>query len=248
MKLKDKVALITGGSEGIGFGIARAFVDAGAQTILFGRSQTKIDQAIDRLGPLACGFTGDATNLDSLDALYADISARFGHLDIVVANAGMAVGSPFLETTENSFDEHFSLNVKGVYFALQKAVPLLRRPASLIITGSTSGKMGLVDVSVYAATKAAVRSLARNISVEHAEDNIRCNVLSPGFTQSPLLTDLMSTPEGKERIEAWIANKVPMKRIATVAELGAAALFLASEDSSFVTGIELHVDGGMAQI
>jgi|TARA_R110000824_G_scaffold45409_13_gene131357 NAD(P)-dependent dehydrogenase (short-subunit alcohol dehydrogenase family) len=247
-KLDGKTALITGGSEGIGLGIAKRYVDEGAKVIIFARNQDKIAAALAELGDAALGFAGDATNLNDLDSLYAFIENELGQLDIVVANAGMANGGPFLEMTEELFDAHMNLNVKGVYFTLQKAVPLMRRPASFIIIGSTSGSMGLNQTTVYGATKAAMRSLARNLTVELSADGIRCNVLSPGFTRTPLLEELMATPDGKKRFDDWIAQKVPMNRIADVAELAAGALFLGSEESSFVTGVELHVDGGMAQI
>lgn len=247
-KLDGKIALITGGSEGIGLGIAKRYVEEGAKIIIFARNQGNIDAALAELGDNALGFSGDATNLGDLDKLFAFIKAELGQLDIVVANAGMANGAPFLEMTEEQFDAHMNLNVKAVYFTLQKSVPLLRRPASLIIIGSTSGSMGLPNTSVYGATKAAMRSLARNITVELASDSIRCNVLSPGFTRTPLLEELMSTPDGKKRFEDWVEHKVPMNRIADVEELAAGALFLGSSESSFVTGVELHVDGGMAQI
>tara|TARA_R110002124_G_scaffold281902_1_gene456638 strand:- start:2419 stop:3174 length:756 start_codon:yes stop_codon:yes gene_type:complete len=247
-KLDGKTALITGGSEGIGLGIAKRYVEEGAKVIIFARNQDKIAAALAELGDPAIGFAGDATNLGDLDRLYAFIQSQLGQIDIVVANAGMANGAAFLEVTEDRFDAHMDLNVKGVFFTLQKAVPLLRRPASLIIIGSTSGSMGLPQTSVYGASKAAMRSLARNITVELSADGIRCNVLSPGFTQTPLLEELMATPDGKKRFEDWVEHKVPMNRIADVEELAAGALFLGSEESSFVTGVELHVDGGMAQI
>jgi len=247
-KLDGKTALITGGSEGIGLGIAKRYVDEGAKVIIFARNQDKIAAALAELGDAGLGFAGDATNLNDLDSLYAFIENELGQLDIVVANAGMANGGPFLEMTEELFDAHMNVRVCGVYFSLQKAVPLMRRPASFIIIGSTSGSMGLNQTTVYGATKAAMRSLARNLTVELSADGIRCNVLSPGFTRTPLLEELMATPDGKKRFDDWIAQKVPMNRIADVAELAAGALFLGSEESSFVTGVELHVDGGMAQI
>lgn len=247
-KLDGKTTLITGGSEGIGLGIAKRYVEEGAKVVIFARNQDKIDAALAELGNAALGLAGDATSLNDLDRLYAFIGKELGQIDIVVANAGMANGASFLEMTEERFDAHMNLNVKGVYFTLQKSVPLLRRPASMIIIGSTSGSMGLPNTSVYGATKAAMRSLARNITVELSGEGIRCNVLSPGFTQTPLLEELMSTPEGKQRFDDWIEFKVPMNRIADVEELAAGALFLGSEESSFVTGVELHVDGGMAQI
>ena len=175
--------------------------------MIFARRAEKIERALADLGPGAIGYSGDVTRLDELDRLFEFIGDRCQHLDIVVANAGMARGMPFVEMTEDVSDAHMNLNVKGVYFTLQKAVPLLRRPASLIIIGSTSGGMGLVNTSVYGATKAAMRPLARNITAELAADGIRCNLLSPGFTRTPLLTKAMSTPEGKARFDAWVEQK-----------------------------------------
>lgn len=247
-KLDGKIALVTGGTDGIGLGIAQGFINEGARVIICGRRQGQLDKSATSLGPNAKGIACDVSDMAQLDALYEQIKAGYGAIDVVVANAGMAVGAPFKDATEESFDAHFALNVKGSYFTLQKALPLLNTPASLIIIGSTSSSMGLHDVSVYAATKAAVRSFARNLSVELAPQGIRCNVLSPGFTKTPLLDVLMNEPEEKAKFDTWITQKVPMDRVASVEEQAKAAVFLASEDSSFTTGSELHVDGGMAQI
>jgi NAD(P)-dependent dehydrogenase (short-subunit alcohol dehydrogenase family) len=244
--LKDKVALITGGTSGIGLATAKLFVEEGAEVIITGRSQTALDQATREIGSGAMGVQGDVSRMDDLDRLYEEIAKRFGHLDIVFANAGVANLIPFADVTEAQLDAMFGINVKGVFFTVQKALPLLRDGASVILTSSIANFKGTPNFSVYSSTKAAVRSLARSMTTDLKHRKIRVNSISPG----PTVTG-MGAKMGAKRDDAFIQqllDRIPLGRYAQPEETARVALFLACSDSSFVTGVDLCVDGGMGQV
>jgi NAD(P)-dependent dehydrogenase (short-subunit alcohol dehydrogenase family) len=240
-KLQGKVAVITGGSTGIGLATAQLFVTEGAHVFITGRRQKELDQAVDAIGTNISGVRGDVTNLADLDRLYETVGMK-GRLDIVFANAGLAEFAPLGGITEEHFDTLFNTNVRGALFTVQKALPLLNDGGSIILTGSVAGVKGTPAFGVYGATKAAIRCFVRSWTVELKDRSIRSNVLSPGPIDTPLVGQ-----QPEETIER-IVSTIPMGRMGEPDEIAKAALFLASDDSSFVTGIELFVDGGRAQI
>lgn len=242
-RLEGKTAVITGGGSGIGFGAARRFVDEGATVYLFGRRKAALDAAVEKLGPAARAVQGSVTDPADLDRLYETVKAERGSLDIVFANAGTGSFAPLGEITPEQYAETFDVNVKGLIFTVQKALPLLSEGASIILTGSTTGEMGTPQFSVYSASKAAVRNLARTWALDLRGTGIRVNVLSPG----PTLTELAVEVVGEEEFRALGAG-TPLGRIGAPSETGAVAAFLASADSSFMTGAEVFVDGGLAQV
>jgi NAD(P)-dependent dehydrogenase (short-subunit alcohol dehydrogenase family) len=241
-KLSGKVAVITGGTEGIGFAAAKLFVNEGAYVFITGRRQEKLDEAVDAIGRNVFGIQGDVSKLADLDRLYQVVAKEQGRIDIILANAGGAESAPLGKITEEHFDKLFNLNVKGVLFTVQKSLSLLNDGASIIIVGSVSGSKGNPGFDVYAATKAAVRSFARTWTSDLKDRRIRSNVLSPG----PINTPLMRRQAAE--FTQQIVSSIPMGRVGEADEVAKAALFLASDDSSFITGIELFVDGGRAQI
>ena len=240
-KLQGKVAVITGGTTGIGLASAKLFVQEGAYVFITGRRQQELDEAVKAIGGNVRGVQGDVAKLSDLDRLY-EIIGKKGRLDIVFANAGIGEFSPLGSITEEFFDKLFNINVKGALFTVQKALPLLNDGASIILTGSVGSVKGTPAFWVYGATKAAIRNFVRAWTVELKDRRIRSNVLSPGPTVTALVD--RQPPEAIERI----ASSIPMGRMADPDEIAKAALFLASDDSSFVTGIELFVDGGRAQV
>jgi NAD(P)-dependent dehydrogenase (short-subunit alcohol dehydrogenase family) len=245
--LQDKVAVVTGGSTGIGLGIANAFVAEGAYVFITGRRQAVLDKAVAEIGANIRGVRADSSNLDDLDALFATVRAQKGSIDVLVANAGGGVNGALGSITEEGFDATFATNVKGVVFTVQKALPLLAERSSVILIGSTTSMTGMPGASVYAATKAAVRNFARSWIVDLKGRGIRVNVLSPGPTRTPGLLGI-PPPEHQEAFLDGMAATVPLGRIGDTREIGAAALFLASDAASFVNGIEFFVDGGQAQL
>ena len=240
-KLQGKVAVITGGTAGIGLAAAKLFVREGAYVFITGRRQKELDEAVKAIGRNVAGVQGDVARLADLDRLYEIVKAK-GRIDIVLANAGLAEFSPLEKITEEHFDKLFNLNVKGALFTVQKALPLLNDGASIILTGSVASVKGTPAFGVYGATKAAVRNFVRAWTVELKERGIRSNVLSPG----PIDTEQVTRQPAD--VIARIVSTIPMGRMGEPDEVAKAALFLASDDSSFVTGIELFVDGGRAQI
>jgi len=246
-KLEGKVALVTGGTTGIGLASAQEFAAQGAKVFITGRRQAELDAAIAAIGDNAVGVRGDASKLDDLDRVYQEISAKAGHLDIVFANAGGGDMLPLGSITEEHFDRIFSVNVKGVLFTVQKALPLLRDGGSVILTSSTTSIKGTANFSVYSASKAAVRNFARSCLLDLKARNIRVNAISPGPIRTPGLGGLVPA-EHQEGLFAHLSTLVPMGRLGEPSEIAKAAAFLASDDSSFVNGIELFVDGGAAQI
>ncbi|MCC8402667.1 SDR family oxidoreductase [Paraburkholderia sp. MMS20-SJTN17] len=251
-KLDNKIALVTGATSGIGLATAQRFAAEGAHVYLTGRRQAELDAAVKSIreaGGLATGVRVDSTKLNELDALYAQIQEEQGRLDVLFANAGGGSMLPFGNITEAHFDDTFNRNVKGVLFTVQKALPLLARGASVILTGSTAGSAGTAAFSVYSASKAAVRSFARNWILDLKDRQIRVNTISPGATRTPGLLDLAGDDAAQRQgLADYLAAQIPMGRLGEPGEIASAALFLASDDASFVNGIELFVDGGQQQI
>ncbi len=245
--LDRKVAVVTGGSTGIGLGIAKRFVSEGASVVITGRRAAELDAAVHELGTGAFAVRADVSRLADLDGLFDQVKARHGHIDILVANAGGGELAALGDITEEHFDRTFDINVKGVLFTVQKALPLLGDGSSVILTGSTTSVLGGQAFSVYSATKAAVRNFARSWIHDLKGKGIRVNVLSPGPIRTPGLLGL-APPDQQQALLDMFAAKVPLGRIGDPDEIGKAAVFLASDASSFVNGIELFVDGGEAQI
>lgn len=247
-KLAGKVAVVTGGSTGIGLGIARQFAAEGATVFITGRRQAELDAAVAEIGAHAIGVRSDIAQLADLDHLYATVQARASHIDILVANAGGGEFAPLGAITEEQFDRTFAINVKGTLFTVQKALPLLRDGASVILTSSTATLRAIPAFSVYGATKAAIRNFARHWILDLKDRHIRVNAISPGPVLTPGLQGLATTDDAWRQFEGQIVAQVPMGRLGQPDEIGRAAVFLASDDASFVNGIELFVDGGAAQI
>jgi NAD(P)-dependent dehydrogenase (short-subunit alcohol dehydrogenase family) len=247
-KLEGKVALVTGGNSGIGLATAKRFVAEGAYVFITGRRPAELDAAEKEIGGNVAGIQGDVAKLADLDRWFAQIKREKGRLDIVFANAGVAELAPLEEITEEQFDRIFDINVKGLLFTVQKALPLIPDGGSIILNASIVASKGNPASSVYSATKAAVRSFARTWTMDLKARKIRVNALSPGPIQTPAYDRIaQSGPAGREMLES-IVNRVPMGRFGQPDEIAAAAVFLASDDSTFVTGTELFVDGGAAQI
>lgn len=248
-KLDNKIALVTGGTTGIGLATATQFALEGAQVIITGRRQAELDAAVKAIGHDAIGLRTDSGDLAALDALYEEIRARFGRLDVLFANAGGGSMLPLGQITEEQFDDTFGRNVKGTLFTVQKALPLLSQGASVILTGSTAGSSGTPAFSVYAASKAAVRAFARNWILDLKDRGIRVNTISPGATRTPGLVELAGKDAAAQQgLLDHMASQIPLGRVGEPQEIARAAVFLASSDASFVNGAELFVDGGMAQI
>ncbi|OEZ63672.1 SDR family oxidoreductase [Duganella sp. HH105] len=247
MKLQGKVALITGGTSGIGLATAQEFARQGATVYVTGRRQPELDAAVDAIGHGAVGVRADSANLADLDRVYAEIGRRSGQLDILFANAGGGDMQPLGAITEEHFDRIFGANVRGTVFTVQKALPLLKDGASVILSGSTTTVQGTENFSVYSASKAAVRNFARSWLLDLKPRGIRVNVISPGPVATPGLAGLVPA-EHVDGLYGHLASLVPMGRLGDAAEIAKGVLFLASADSSFVNGIELFVDGGVAQI
>ncbi|HWL88068.1 MAG TPA: SDR family oxidoreductase [Polyangiaceae bacterium] len=245
--LRGKVAVVTGGSTGIGLGIAKRFVSEGAFVFVTGRRQAELDAAVAALGDNARGVRADASNLADLDALYEIVKAQKGRIDVLVANAGGGELARLGEITEEHFDKTFSINVKGVLFTVQKALPLLTEGAAIILTGSTTSILGGEAFSVYSATKAAVRNFARSWIQDLKGRGIRVNVLSPGPVRTPGLAGLAPPGQEKALFDVFV-SRIPLGRLGEPDEIGKVAVFLASDASSFVNGAELFADGGEAQI
>jgi NAD(P)-dependent dehydrogenase (short-subunit alcohol dehydrogenase family) len=247
-KLDGKIALVTGGNSGIGLATAKKFVDEGAYVFITGRREKELAAAVKEIGRNVEGVQGDVACLADLDRLFARIKQEKGRLDIVFANAGVARFAPFGTISEELFDSIFAINVKGLLFTVQKALPLLKDGASVILNASIVASKGLPANSVYSATKAAIRSFARTWTTDLKTRQIRVNVVSPGAIDTPGLSDLMASSDtGAERLK-MISSAVPLGRLGTADEIAKAVVFLASDDSSYVTGAELFVDGGFAQV
>jgi NAD(P)-dependent dehydrogenase (short-subunit alcohol dehydrogenase family) len=247
-KLEGKNALITGGNSGIGLATARQFVNEGASVFKTGRRQWQLAAAVKEIGGNAAGLQGDVSNLDDLDRLFAQIKQEKRKLDIVFANAGVAKYSRVGEITEDLYEQIFNTNVKGMLFTVQKVLPLMPDGASIILTSSIVGSKGLTANSVYAATKAVARSFARTWTTDLKHRRIRVNAISPGSIDTPGLSELLGSSSAGEERRKMISAATPLGRFGTPYEIAKAAVFLASDDASYITGIELFVDGGFAQV
>ena len=247
-KLEGKVAVITGGSSGIGLATAQRFVAEGAYVYITGRRQSELDTAVRQIGRNVTAVQGDVSNLADLDRLYATVQQQHDHIDVVFANAGLIEPALLGEISEATFDKLFAVNVKGLLFTVQKALPFLREGSSIILTASTTTRKVQAATSVYAASKAAIRSFARTWTLDLQGRNIRVNAISPGPTRTPGVTGLARTEEEWHQLSAAVAATVPLGRMADPDEIAKAVVFLASDESSYVNGIELFVDGGQAQI
>ena len=241
-KLDSKIAVVTGGSAGIGLGTAKRFVEEGAEVFITGRRQRELDKAVADIGSNVTAIRADTTNPSDIERLYEVVEAKAGHIDIVFANAGFYELCAFGEITEEHFDRTFNTNVRGLLFTVQKALPLLSRGSSVILTGSIASVRGIPSMSVYEGTKAAVRAFARGWILDLKSRDIRINVLSPGHIQTPGFSILMD-----EAKQASLISHIPLNRLGEPDDVASAAVFLASSDSKYVTGIELFVDGGVSQ-
>ena len=248
-KLDGKVAVITGGSSGIGLATVRRFMEEGAHVVITGRKEEELTKAAAILKGNLTSIAGDVSRLEDLDRLYAVVKEKHGHIDILFANAGAGTIATLETATEAHFDQTFDVNVKGVFFTVQKALPLFRDGGSIILTSSVTNVLGSPGFSAYAASKAAVRNFARAWTMELKDRRIRVNCVSPGPTDTPALeTTTGLTPEQAKQAAAQFASEIPMGRRGKTEEIAAGVLFLASDESSFVTGIDLPVDGGLAQV
>jgi NAD(P)-dependent dehydrogenase (short-subunit alcohol dehydrogenase family) len=247
-KLNGKVAVITGGSSGIGLAAAKKFVEEGAHAFIMGRRQSELDKAKAEIGNNVSTVQGDVANLSDLDRLYQTVKSEKGGVDIVVASAGIVERVLTQDATPEHFDKTFGINARGVYFTVQKALPLLRKGGSVVLVSSGLHLKGLPEHGTYAATKAAVRSFARTWAMELKDRGIRVNTLSPGPVETPIIDGQFRSKEEADAARAFFAGITPLGRIGRPEEMAAAILFLASDDSSFSTGIDLVADGGITQV
>ena len=247
-KLEGKIALITGGNSGIGLATAKGFVNEGAYVFITGRRETELAAAVKQIGRNLTGIQGDVSNLGDLDRLFVQVKREKGKLDIVFANAGVAKFAAFGTITEELYDWTFDINVKGLLFTVQKALPLLPDGASIILNASVVASKGLPMNSVYSATKAAIRSFARTWATDLKDRRIRVNAVSPGSIDTPGLNGLLASSGTGEQSKKMLSSVTPLGRFGTPDEIAKALVFLASDDASYVTGTELFVDGGFAQV
>ncbi|MCW2939555.1 MAG: dehydrogenase, short-chain alcohol dehydrogenase like protein [Actinomycetia bacterium] len=247
-RLDGKVALVTGGNSGLGFAIAQRFVEEGAYVFITGRRQTELDKAKDEIGRNVMTVQGDVTVSADLDRLFQSIANEKGKIDVVVANSGLVDPQEFGQITEESFDRTFNLNARGTLFTAQRALPLMNDGGSIILVGSIAAYTGVDGYTTYSATKAALRSYARTWTKELKDRGIRVNNLSPGPIDTPIMDSQADSKEAADAIRAAFASVIPLGRLGRPEEVAAAALFLASDESSFCAGIDLSVDGGMAQV
>jgi len=247
-RLEGKIALITGGNSGIGLATTKQFVNEGAYAFITARRDLELAASVKEIGRNVTGIQGDVSNLSDLDRIFKQISEEGGKLDIVFANAGVSKFTYFGKITEEEYDLMFNINVKGLLFTVQKALPLMPDGASIILTASVVASKGLPANSVYSATKAAVRSFARTWTTDLKDRRIRVNAISPGVIDTPGLREKYASTEAGEQRLRMLSNSVPLGRLGTTDEIAKAVVFLASDDSSYITGTELFVDGGMAQV
>jgi NAD(P)-dependent dehydrogenase (short-subunit alcohol dehydrogenase family) len=247
-RLEGKIAVITGANSGIGLATAKRFVAEGARVTITGRRQSELDQAVKALGAGVTAVQGDVSRLDDLDRLFSKVRSEHGRIDVLFANAGLGALEPLGKITDASFDLVFGVNVKGAVFTVQKALPLMRDGGSIILTGSTTASMGTPAFSIYSASKAAIRNLARSWALDLKGTGIRVNVLSPGATATPGLLNGLARTGQKDVMIAGLIAQTPLGRMADPDDIAAVALFLASDESASMTGSEIFADGGMAQV
>ena len=247
-RLEGKIAVVTGANSGIGLASAKRFVAEGAHVYVTGRRQEELDKAVHVIGTGVTAVQGDVSHLEDLDRLFAKVRSDHGRLDVLFANAGLGAFEPLGKITEGSFDLVFGVNVKGTIFTVQKALPLMRDGGSIILTGSTTGSMGTPAFSVYSASKAAIRNLARSWSLDLKGTGIRVNVLSPGATATPGLLNALARTGSKDTLIAGLIAQTPLGRMSVPDDIAAVALFLASDESTAMSGSEIFADGGMAQV
>ncbi|MYS24216.1 NAD(P)-dependent dehydrogenase, short-chain alcohol dehydrogenase family [Streptomyces sp. DvalAA-14] len=247
-QLEGKTAVITGGTTGIGLATAERFVAEGAHVFVTGRRKDALDAAVAKIGRNATGVQGDVSDLADLDRLYAEVARQNRRIDVLYANAGGGEFATLEQVTEKHFDQTFGINTKGMLFTVQKALPLLNEGASVILQSSNAGSLGNASFGVYGASKAAVRSFARTWAAELKDRSIRVNAISPGTIDTPGIDGLAPDQEGADQLKSYMASTIPMGRVGRPEEVASAVLFLASDQSTFITGIELFVDGGRNQI
>ncbi|MGD1023738.1 MAG: SDR family oxidoreductase [Candidatus Sulfotelmatobacter sp.] len=247
-RFEGKTVVVTGGNSGIGLATAKLFHDEGAKVAISGRDQKTLDEAVKTIGNGTLAVKADVSKLADIDQLYKQVTAKFGKIDAIFANAGIAKFASASESTEQLFDETFDINVKGLYFTVQKALPHLNNNAGIVLNSSVVSTKGFPRTSIYAATKAAVRSLARTFAAELVDRGIRVNVVSPGPIETPILAKGGMPQAGQDEFANYIKSSNPMKRFGTPEEVGHAVLFLASSEASYVTGVDLNVDGGAGQV
>ncbi|MGC1862959.1 MAG: glucose 1-dehydrogenase [Methylocystis sp.] len=247
-KLSGKIAIVTGGNSGIGLATAKLFATEGARVVITGRRKRELEAAVAEIGHGALGIQGDVSKLADLDNLYVELKQKFGRIDILFANAGIAEVAPLDAVTEAHFDKLFDINVKGLLFTVQKALPLIVDGGAIILTSSVANTKGVAALGVYSATKAAVRSFARTWTSELKDRKIRINAVSPGPIETPIFGKMGLPDQQIEEFGANISAQVPLGRFGTAEEIAKAALFLASDDASYVAGVDLYVDGGMVAV
>jgi NAD(P)-dependent dehydrogenase (short-subunit alcohol dehydrogenase family) len=247
-RLQGKIAVITGANSGIGLASAKRFVAEGAHVYITGRRQEELDKAVQSIGTGVTAVQGDVSNLEALDRLFSKVRSDHGRIDVLFANAGLGALEPLGKITEASFDRVFGVNVKGTVFTVQAGLPLMREGGSIILTGSTTASMGTPAFSIYSASKAAIRNLARSWALDLKGTGIRVNVLSPGATTTPGLLNALARTGQKDAMIAGLIEQSPLGRIADPDDIADVALFLASNDSRSMTGSEIFADGGMAQV
>ncbi len=247
-RLENKVAVITGGNSGIGLATAQLFAEQGAKVAITGRRSDVVNRATTAIGHGAIGIVGDVAKLTDLEKTFSTVHEKFGKIDVLIVNAAIYALAPLASFTEEMFDRLTDINFKGAFFTVQKALPYLRDGASIVLTSSVVAEKGVPNHSIYSATKAAVRSLARSLSAELLDRKIRVNVLTPGPVDTPVFESIAPTPEAVEATKAAMSQFAPVKRIASAGELAEAALFLASDASAFMLGSELLIDGGIKSL
>jgi NAD(P)-dependent dehydrogenase (short-subunit alcohol dehydrogenase family) len=247
-RLEGKIAVVTGGNSGIGLATALRFLEEGAKVAISGRNEKTLADAVKKLGKDVLAVQADTARLDEVERFLREVNKKLGKIDVLFVNAGVAKFAPLTETPESLFDEQFDINIKGAYFTIQKAVPYLNDGASIVLNTSVAGSTGTPGTSAYSATKAALRSLARTAAAELAERNIRVNAVAPG----PIITPIFGrTGLPQQAIDDWakdLVSQVPMKRFGQPEEVAGVVAFLASRDSSYITGVEINVDGGLGQL